>query len=56
MAKIIDEVKDVVVSRRVVGAGLTIVGLAVVGYSVGFEEGAGDIEGAGDTAVQLYEL
>jgi len=29
MAKIIDEVKDVVVSRRVVGAGLTIVGLAV---------------------------
>ena len=29
MAKIYSEVKDMIVSRRVVGAGLTIVGLAV---------------------------
>ena len=29
MVKVIEEVKDVIVSRRVVGAGLTIVGLAV---------------------------
>ncbi|SVD27207.1 uncharacterized protein METZ01_LOCUS380061 [marine metagenome] len=29
MAKIVSEVKNMIVSRRVVGAGLTIVGLAV---------------------------
>jgi hypothetical protein len=29
MVKVIEDVKDVIVSRRVVGAGLTIVGLAV---------------------------